>query len=427
MENNIGIKIKDLRLKNKLSQKELCGNFMDRSLLSKIETNVLEPSIAQLKYISNKLCVPISYFFTDLDYNNHLEPDLYSISYLSEMYLSEEYLKIIKKFEIDFESFNKIEDFNKYFYLGMSYYRINYDNDSIKLLRKYINTYEKCNNTIQEANVINFANALNALCKIMLKNSNYIKAEHYLLIGKKYLLDYKKSDSFINFVIHNNLGFVFNNLNKFSNTIALLEGFTTLNNNICYNQIMPHIHWSLNIAYYNIGDYKNSIKHIKKSIYLFKYIDNNEELGRCYMSYINTLRYCKEFNKAFDLIKNYEQDFSDNESMLCKLSLQKIILSFNLNNYEEALNACSKLSYDKLDKKYKMDYCFVLGHIYFLKKKFTKAKNYLKKCEKYYTSENYTYDLILLYEDLYIITQEEKYFDKLNYFKNKHGRRNLLI
>ena len=63
MDNFIGFKIKELRHKNKLSQKELCGNFMDRTLLSKIENNVVEPSITQLKYFADKCSVPLSYFF----------------------------------------------------------------------------------------------------------------------------------------------------------------------------------------------------------------------------------------------------------------------------------------------------------------------------------------------------------------------------
>jgi hypothetical protein len=74
-----------------------------------------------------------------------------------------------------------------------------------------------------------------------------------------------------------------------------------------------------------------------------------------------------------------------------------------------------------------LDYYFILGHISYLNNEYTKAKNYLKKCEEYFTSENYTYDLTLLYKDLYEITQDQKYLNKLNYFKDKAGRKNILI
>ncbi|EGD50643.1 helix-turn-helix domain protein [Thermoanaerobacter ethanolicus JW 200] len=66
MNISIGTKIKSLRLQKKLSQSELCGNFMNRVVLSRIENGKALPSLEQLIYIAEKLEVPVSYFFSDL-------------------------------------------------------------------------------------------------------------------------------------------------------------------------------------------------------------------------------------------------------------------------------------------------------------------------------------------------------------------------
>lgn len=69
----IGSKIKHYRLKMNISQKELCGEFFNRTTLSKIETNKMLPSIPQLEYIADKLDLLVANFFVDEDYTQLLE------------------------------------------------------------------------------------------------------------------------------------------------------------------------------------------------------------------------------------------------------------------------------------------------------------------------------------------------------------------
>lgn len=428
MDNLIGSKIRMLRRKNRLSQKELCGDFIDRTLLSKMENNRLTPSIAQLRYFANKLNTPISYFLSEMDYvdyvghNSNNEDD-----FLHKLYDRKNYEKIIDIVKYSSNTFNEIEDFNKHFYVGMSYFNMNMKSESIGYLRKYINSYLRAEENKQALEVINFANALNTLCKIMLQNSNYIKAAHYLYMAKKYLFHFKKSDSLINFIVHNNLGFVYNRLNKYSLTISALEEFLSLNSSLCYLQVLPHIHWSLNIAYYNINDFENSIKHIKKSIYLFSYMDEQIKLGRCYVNYINTLRYCRKFKEAFEVIEKCKVDFLYDELLYCKIVIQELTINFNLNSVEKVLSIYDKMPKEKLNKANKMDCCFMLGHTYYLNKNFTEAERLFSRCEKYFISKNYTYDLSLMYEDLYNMTKDKQYLDKLDFYKNKVGRKNILV
>lgn len=58
----LGKRIKDRRKKLGLTQAQLCGSFMTRNMLSRIETGDASPSLDTLLFIAQKLKMPPSYF-----------------------------------------------------------------------------------------------------------------------------------------------------------------------------------------------------------------------------------------------------------------------------------------------------------------------------------------------------------------------------
>jgi len=72
MPNSLGNKIKELRKKLKLTQTELAGNEMTKSMLSQIENNTALPSMKNLHYLAAKLGKPASYFLEDENYQEGL-------------------------------------------------------------------------------------------------------------------------------------------------------------------------------------------------------------------------------------------------------------------------------------------------------------------------------------------------------------------
>lgn len=62
MEESIGKKIKALRKDLKLTQSQLAGDEITKSMLSQIENDVASPSMKSLKYLASKLNKPVSYF-----------------------------------------------------------------------------------------------------------------------------------------------------------------------------------------------------------------------------------------------------------------------------------------------------------------------------------------------------------------------------
>ncbi|WP_105618150.1 helix-turn-helix domain-containing protein [Vallitalea okinawensis] len=65
MPKTIGEKIKELRKELKVTQSEVAGKDMTKSMLSQIENNIATPSMRSLKIIANKLNKPVAYFLEE--------------------------------------------------------------------------------------------------------------------------------------------------------------------------------------------------------------------------------------------------------------------------------------------------------------------------------------------------------------------------
>ena len=63
----LGQKIKKIRVDKKSTQEHLCNGKITRNMLSEIECDKASPSLATLKYIAQRLDVPISYLLSEDD------------------------------------------------------------------------------------------------------------------------------------------------------------------------------------------------------------------------------------------------------------------------------------------------------------------------------------------------------------------------
>lgn len=62
---DLGQKLKQERLKQGLSQRQLCGDAITRNMLSLIENGTASPSMDTLRYLSGRLGKPVSYFMDE--------------------------------------------------------------------------------------------------------------------------------------------------------------------------------------------------------------------------------------------------------------------------------------------------------------------------------------------------------------------------
>lgn len=63
----LGQKIKEARLEQKMTQKEVVGDYITRNMLSKIENDSATPSVKTLEYLAGVLGLPAGYFISDTE------------------------------------------------------------------------------------------------------------------------------------------------------------------------------------------------------------------------------------------------------------------------------------------------------------------------------------------------------------------------
>lgn len=429
MISSIGSKIKGLRKKRKLTQAQLCGDKINRSVLSLIENNKMEPSLSQLNHICKVLDVPITYFTSDVNYSVTAQNTYnYEKLDLAESFLAGEYEHIIKLYEHDYQQFDAIDNINKHYYLGMSYFSLKIYKEANMALRKYVKAFSKTPTSYQKDNIIEYATALNTLSKIYMQRKNYKKVEEYLLIAYNFLTENHEINSLIYFVVINNLSLVYNKTAQYKKTYTLIRDFFNTHDNLTYRTVAPQLHIAMNIACYNLGKYDESIEHIQKSILLFNYGNETHEIGRCYINYINALRYSHRFSEAFEILEKCKKEFYNNRVLYKKFHMQELILYFNTGNYSKVEELLRNINIKELQEMGKNNYLFISGHIAFINKNYEAALKNLVKCEKYFIKNMYNYDLALIYDDLFAITGDKLYIEKKKaLLLNNAVRRNIVI
>ena len=113
MAQSLGEKIKYLRKNLKMTQTDLTGSEMTKSMLSQIENNLAMPSMKNLQYLASRLGKPASYFLEDGAYHSALpleeiHKELKEVSELIRNAKSEEALPkledMLKKYDFDHNS-----------------------------------------------------------------------------------------------------------------------------------------------------------------------------------------------------------------------------------------------------------------------------------------------------------------------------------
>ena len=63
----LGEKIKLARLAKKITQSQLAGDKVTRNMISRIETGTANPSLDTIKYLAQRLSLPVSYLLSEDD------------------------------------------------------------------------------------------------------------------------------------------------------------------------------------------------------------------------------------------------------------------------------------------------------------------------------------------------------------------------
>lgn len=87
----LGKRIKEARLKRKMTQSELVGDFITRNMLSRIESGNAYPSVKTLEYLAQRLDIPFGQLMEQAQDDHTDDPQLDILIKAKQCYLSEDY------------------------------------------------------------------------------------------------------------------------------------------------------------------------------------------------------------------------------------------------------------------------------------------------------------------------------------------------
>jgi len=409
--NDLGHKLKILRKSQKLKQEDLTCEFLNRTSLSKIENNLLAPSILQLKHLSEQLNVSVDYLLDEKKGIN-IDPKVNINSKLIEDLFSKDMLfEIIDKF--------KPYDFTTYYYVGMSYYKLDLMKDAEPLLDKCEGEFNSLCASEKVYNVENLCIALNSLRKIRVKDLKDIDNYKHLTHALKYLNTYSQNKCEIYYTLNNNIG-VFFILNKqFDNAIMHYEQFFSTNSDFIASRVMASLHLNLSIAYFATKLYDKAINCLNKAIFFYNYINDEIQAGECYINLFNCYLYKNDISECRNIINYATKNFSHPE-LHSRFEVLELTLLYNTNDIENLSEKRKTVNYRTLPLSTKMDYHFIMARLSFISNNYTSAISHYNKCLSYLIDREKFHDLSIAYNDLYIVSGNCEFDSLRNEYHTLH-------
>lgn len=361
-----GEKIKLLRKELNLTQSNLAGKEMTKSMLSQIENNNAMPSIKNLKYLADKLEKPISYFLDEDSLNKELP--------IKEIRSK---LKIADEYEKSRESKKVIDILDSI----LNDYDINTDS---KLYADIL--YKNGSNQI---NLMNFTLSGNYLEKSV---EIYKKLNLYSYAAKAHMeflrhfwnkQDYNKClkvlDEAYDIYIYSTTEDITFKLEYYFYKTLILSSTGDFHDSFKFVDEAIELSKSTNV-YYNsaelyrlkgnlnreIEDYDNVLYYFDKAKLFSKFTDNEFSLALLELNYAVYYIDINKPLKALEYLKTLEKKYSTYLNNFNHL-LYNIysITYYKLEDYEKAYNYIIKNEYPDLNLHHKVDYVNMwLGKVY---------------------------------------------------------------
>ncbi|MBQ8474475.1 MAG: helix-turn-helix domain-containing protein [Clostridia bacterium] len=115
---NLGTRIRDRRKQQKLSQADVCGSYITRNMLSRIENGNAHPSLDTLLFLSEKLNTPIEYFTCKDDTTEALYKRIENLKEIRKYFAQKQFkrcLNLCKNMDIEDDEINLIAAESSYF------------------------------------------------------------------------------------------------------------------------------------------------------------------------------------------------------------------------------------------------------------------------------------------------------------------------
>lgn len=415
----LGEKIKSARKKRKMTQSDLAGNYITRTMLSKIENGIAKPSLETIKNIAEKLDLPISYFIDDNTSIKVTSTSKYLVIYehLSFLKKNHEFSKAVEYFEkmidtidvdLDDDAYYKclLTAATCYYYKGDSSKTFHYV-DQIKNYFKNKEDYYQLSRVNQLISIVNFE-----------RKEYNLSIEHTKIAIDYYNKSYIENDTYY-LEMYYTLGFSLYRLNKYSQALTvLLEGIEESKaNNTLYRA--GDMYMIIGNCYKNLGQHKESLTSTKKAAQCFEILENTQLKYSCERNLGITHRQLNHYEES---LRHFEValDYYIKEKNLIRQSViyaDLLILYVQFEQYDKANEIKNMIEFEYLASKDKVEYLIALSKIAFHEGHLQDSKDYLFQTEDILSELDH---LIMLKSKVYkeladLYSSEEDYKNAYHY------------
>ena len=338
---SLGVRIKEARKEKEITQTELAGSNISRSLLSLIENGNAKPSLTTLQYIAGRLDKPISYFLMS---SQNQQQDLDSIiSNLEHLYQNKQYTTIItssnaflKENADHLDSFTKIGKL--YSILGISYSNIG-NQQALFYLTKAIENLE----TKEESYL---SQCYYHLGTIMWDNKDYKMMKYYLSLANNLAKNISLDNLHLKLNILYNLSLSLYNLQEYNSVIEKINEALDYSKKYELYYNFGYFCMLLALTYKLKNNTDQAIIFNNKAIKYYVLSDNEYMKYTCYINQTSLLRINKDYNESLILIEeaiSYFQSINDNAKLANAKTEKLKTLFFSQENSDMLANFGKKI------------------------------------------------------------------------------------
>ncbi|MFC0190153.1 tetratricopeptide repeat protein [Fictibacillus aquaticus] len=379
----IGIKIKEMRTVQNITQEELAKGIVNRSFISQLEKGTVSPSIDTLDKLAQRLNCSISYLIGQSERNEAIDQlNIISLMDNIESHLNENSLDRAKQLleSITGEWMSKLSNFErgKYFWIKarINWFDKNYEDAELYVL-KAIKIYED-NYQNQLGKLYNFlGTTLFKLDKIEDSFKSFSKA--------MYFTHQYPSDYYLTVETYFNMGVYHTYLREYQTAIYYLLNAQECGENNSTLHKLGEIKMTLGICYRHIGRLQESIAAYLDASRLFTTRDENNHLAGVYFNLGVLYREINDMNESTNCFTKakttYEQ--KKNESYIHKCEIQLIKNMIKSNSTQLARESFKELR--KKGKKIGYEDALLGGIINLTEYKTTKNETVLSEGINYFS------------------------------------------
>ncbi|MBS4539162.1 helix-turn-helix transcriptional regulator [Clostridium sp. D2Q-11] len=360
-----GEKIKTLRKELKLTQSQLAGEEMTKSMLSQIENNNAMPSMKNLRYLANKLGRPISYFLDEDTLNEDIPVDeikrkMRKADEYAKRYEKEKVVEILDGILQDYNINEKSKLYADILYKnGIWKFPLNEFEIGEKCLREAVEIY-KANNL--------YSNAAKAYIELMgpfWQTQDFEKSLKILDEAYEIYLQSTTEDITFHLEYLFNKSLVLSTLGRMNETYELVDKAIEISkeSGVYYNTgEFYRMRGNLGIV---MEDYGNVLYYLEKAMQFAEFTDNKFKLSQVIFNYGNYYCEIDEPKKAIEYLKKSLEIFPDSNKHLKHLYyIDLAICYYKMGEYKKALEEIIKTKYSDV-VYHKFDYVFMWsGKVY---------------------------------------------------------------